>query len=93
MLVVMVLTEEKVEKKDLGKCKPDLSGELPLYRLPLQREARDTPIAEVLGSESQNKNTVAGNSHNCLSGPKKLEIEHWTNAAKNDLSFSYCQQK
>lgn len=82
MLVVMMLTEEEVDEKDFGQYKSDLPGELPFWRLPLERGAQDTPIAEVLGLESQNKNTP-GNSHNCLSVPKKLEIEHWNNAAKN----------
>lgn len=92
MLGVMVLTGE-VLKEDLGQYGPDLAGELALWRSPLEGGPWGPPVAAVPGPESQNKNAAAGNSHNCLSGSKKLDTEHWTNAAKISLALMIVSKK
>lgn len=57
-----------------------------------KRGSRLTPIAAVQGSGNQKKKAAPVNY---LSKPKKLEIEHWNDAANNEFTFNdlVCQQK
>lgn len=78
-----------MEEEDLGQHRPAS----PLLRSPLEKKgSRLTPIAAVQGSGNQNKKAAPANY---LSKPKKLEIEHWNDAANNKFTFNdlVCQQK
>lgn len=57
-----------------------------------KKVSRITPIAAVQGSGNQNKKAGPANY---ISKHKKLEIEHWNDAAKNEFTFNdlVCQKK